>query len=209
MEEALITKKELLELTGISYGALYRWKRKNLIPDDWFIHRATFTGQETFFPREKILERVEKIKELKDSMSLDEIAEIFNPKPRAVSLTPGEIENLRIASENALELFIRGKTDAGPFSFEQSVEIRLLDKILKSGAIDGSDALSAAELAGEVLRSVEKESVKLEIYKKQGVAFSLVTEEAGILFTDRTAEKAASFSLAQITAELKQILDRI
>ncbi len=27
MEENLITKKELLEITGISYGALYRWKR--------------------------------------------------------------------------------------------------------------------------------------------------------------------------------------
>lgn len=49
MEENLITKKELLEITGISYGALYRWKRMKLLPDDWFIHRSTFTGHETFF----------------------------------------------------------------------------------------------------------------------------------------------------------------
>lgn len=48
MDPNLISKKELLELTGISYGQLYRWKRKNLIPEDWFIRRATFTGQETF-----------------------------------------------------------------------------------------------------------------------------------------------------------------
>lgn len=34
MEENLITKKELLEITGISYGALYRWKRMKLLPDD-------------------------------------------------------------------------------------------------------------------------------------------------------------------------------
>ena len=38
MDENLITKKELLELTGISYGALYRWKRMKLLPDDWFIY---------------------------------------------------------------------------------------------------------------------------------------------------------------------------
>lgn len=32
MNEDLITKKELLTRYGISYGALYRWKRMGLIP---------------------------------------------------------------------------------------------------------------------------------------------------------------------------------
>lgn len=49
-EEKLIAKKELLSRYGISYGALYRWKRKGLIPEEWFIRRSTVTGQETFFP---------------------------------------------------------------------------------------------------------------------------------------------------------------
>ena len=74
MEENLISKKDLLELTDISYGQLYRWKRKNLIPEDWFIKRSSFTGQETFFPKDKILERIEKIKNKKDDTSLDELA---------------------------------------------------------------------------------------------------------------------------------------
>ena len=52
MDEELISKKELLELTGISYGQLYRWKRKGLIPEDWFIRKSTYTGQETFFSAE-------------------------------------------------------------------------------------------------------------------------------------------------------------
>ena len=65
MDDNLITKKELLELTGISYGALYRWKRMKLLPDDWFIHRSTFTGHETFFPRDKVLERVKQIQQMK------------------------------------------------------------------------------------------------------------------------------------------------
>ena len=45
----LISKRELLENTGISYGQLYRWKREGLIPEEWFIKRASFTGQECFF----------------------------------------------------------------------------------------------------------------------------------------------------------------
>lgn len=55
MEEDLISKKELLELTGISYGQLYRWKRKQLIPEEWFIRKSVFTGQETFFQRNGFL----------------------------------------------------------------------------------------------------------------------------------------------------------
>jgi hypothetical protein len=58
MEQELISKKELLELYDISYGALYRWKRKGLIPEDWFIKKSTVTGQETFFPRKLICERM-------------------------------------------------------------------------------------------------------------------------------------------------------
>lgn len=49
MTDDLISKKELLDLTGISYGQLYRWKRKNLIPEEWFIRKSSYTGQETFF----------------------------------------------------------------------------------------------------------------------------------------------------------------
>lgn len=78
MSEELISKKDLLQLTGISYGQLYRWKRKNIIPEDWFMKKSSFTGQETFFPKDKILERIERIKELKDDQSLDDIARVFS-----------------------------------------------------------------------------------------------------------------------------------
>ncbi|HHE48164.1 MAG TPA: DUF4004 family protein, partial [Candidatus Acetothermia bacterium] len=78
----LISKKEVLRLTGISYGQLYRWKRKGLIPEAWFIRKATPTGQETFFPREKILERIRRIQELKGERSLDELAALLAPEAR-------------------------------------------------------------------------------------------------------------------------------
>jgi DNA-binding transcriptional MerR regulator len=68
-----ISKKDLLLETGISYGQLYRWKREGLIPEEWFVKRASFTGQETFFPRERALERVRAILEMKEGQSLEEI----------------------------------------------------------------------------------------------------------------------------------------
>lgn len=74
MEQKLISKKELLALYDISYGALYRWKRKGLIPEEWFIKKSTVTGQETFFPYDLICERITLIKKQKDDVSLDELA---------------------------------------------------------------------------------------------------------------------------------------
>lgn len=82
MEQELISKKDLLEKYAISYGALYRWKRKGLIPEDWFIKKSTVTGQETFFPRELVCERIELIKKQKDDVSLDELSDHFSSESK-------------------------------------------------------------------------------------------------------------------------------
>ena len=75
----LISKKELLQQTGISYGQLYRWKREKLIPEEWFIKQSSYTGQETFFPREQILPRIAAILENKDKYSLTELSRRLSP----------------------------------------------------------------------------------------------------------------------------------
>lgn len=73
--EDLISKRELLEHYGISYGALYRWKRLGLIPEDWFLKKSTSTGQETFFHRGQICPRIESILSRPDALSLEEMAQ--------------------------------------------------------------------------------------------------------------------------------------
>lgn len=80
MAQELISKKELLETYGISYGTLYRWQRTGLIPKEWFIRKSTETGQETYFPRDLITERVNYIILGKDTASLEELAAVVNGK---------------------------------------------------------------------------------------------------------------------------------
>ena len=85
MEQTLISKKELLQKYGISYGALYRWKRKGLIPEEWFIKKSVVTGQETFFPEALICQRIELIQSQKDDLSLDDLAkQLREESPRQV-----------------------------------------------------------------------------------------------------------------------------
>ena len=96
-----ISKKELLAQTGISYGQLYRWKREGLIPEEWFEKRSAYTGQETFFPRKQVLERIEAIQAQKDDLSLSEIRDQFAARPKE-----GELKSTLLALSDMSESFI-------------------------------------------------------------------------------------------------------
>ncbi|HCW73206.1 MAG TPA: DUF4004 domain-containing protein, partial [Clostridiaceae bacterium] len=104
--EELISKKDLLIETNISYGQLYRWKRKKLIPEDWFMKKSTYTGHETFFPREKILERIEQILNMKDGASLDDLAGKFSSDiPEEMVRRKDELLNHQILSKEIISLY--------------------------------------------------------------------------------------------------------
>ncbi len=81
-DQELISKKDLLARYRISYGALYRWKRKGLIPEEWFIKKATVTGQETFFPARPVCQRIELILNQKEDILLDELAHQLNKEEK-------------------------------------------------------------------------------------------------------------------------------
>lgn len=105
MFEELISKKELLEELQISYGQLYRWKRKKLIPEDWFIKKSVSTGQETFFPKQKIITRINKILELKDDISLDDLANQFSYNVKNIKLQRSYLIKNKIVPLNIRERF--------------------------------------------------------------------------------------------------------
>ncbi len=128
-EEELISKKEVLELTGISYGQFYRWKREGLIPESWFIRKSTFTGQETFLPKQKILERIEKIKALKDTKSLEEIAQLLSPELKDRRFARDEILRFGWLSKEVLEYYETIRKESGPFSFREIIFLAVIETL--------------------------------------------------------------------------------
>ena len=129
LEGNLISKKEVLELTGISYGQLYRWKRKNIIPEDWFIKKSSFTGQETFFPREKMLSRIDKIKEMKDSYSLDELSDFFSPNPTKIEMSIEELRAHRLISDDTLAFCTPLLTNKHSLEFPDILNMTIVEKV--------------------------------------------------------------------------------
>lgn len=185
MDSDLISKKELLEETGISYGQLYRWKRKNLIPEEWFIRKSTYTGQETFFPREKILTRVNKIKDLKDDLSLDEIALMFSPQLTEVALTEEEIKEHRIVSDMALEFYRSINEKADHFSLEPLFYLFILDEFLQTSEMSLEEGKHLFNFLKTNYNRFQDKNAELFFIRSMGAAaFFLASETKDICFED-------------------------
>ena len=176
MEVELISKKELLQLTNISYGQLYRWKRKNLIPEDWFIKKSVSTGQETFFPREQILERIEKIIELKDQVSLDELSDIFSPKVEETRFEGDELLEKKIVTQQGLMLFASMTGNEVDLSdLKQVLMIKILDEQVVTGSITFDEGKLIWEFLNQHYHKLTKEQASIILMRHLGLPFVIGT----------------------------------
>jgi DNA-binding transcriptional MerR regulator len=205
MDDDMISKKELLVTAGISYGQLYRWKRKGLIPEDWFVRRSTFTGQETFFPREKVLARIEKIKSMQDEdASLDEIADAVSPNLGEISMTIAEIRERGLVSPEAAELFAQGVCDCdAPLVFGEVVSLAALDTLLKTGDVSLDEGRVVLDALQENYPAFEGKPADLLFVRRMGLSTAmLITSDAEVRF-DKAARIVARVNLSESAEALR------
>jgi DNA-binding transcriptional MerR regulator len=203
MDPELISKKDLLQLTGISYGQLYRWKRKGLIPEEWFVRKSTFTGQETFFPRDKVIARIERIQSLKEEdISLDDIAEAVTPDLTGVSLSPEEAVARGVISAAALEVFSARRPEAESLRYGELLSAYVTDQLLKTGEVtvdEGALVLATLEEGHEACKGRECDIV---LVRKMGVAMCLIAPSTAEIVFDGGAKLLARINLQEATEAL-------
>ena len=203
MEENLISKKDLLELTDISYGQLYRWKRKNLIPEDWFIKKSSFTGQETFFPKDKILERIEKIKNMKDDTSLDDLAEMFSPMPSDVILSKEVLFQKNIVSQMAVDIYESFHGETKQFPFEKILYIGLLETFLHSGEISLDEGKVIFTTMEAHYNGFEGKDCEIVLIRKFGVAVCFLISMPNELKLEAGAKLVLKVNISKAVENLK------
>lgn len=199
----LISKKDLLELTGISYGQLYRWKRKNLIPEDWFVRKSTFTGQETFFPKEKILERIDKIQTMKEDLSLDELANMFSPSVREILLTKEDILRKEIASEPVLQFFIEQTNKTAEFQFVDILYVYMLEELLQSGEISLEEGKMVLQVLRENYEAIKHKTCDLIVVRKLGISTCLLVSNVDDLIIEKGTKIVLREAIMKYTEALK------
>jgi DNA-binding transcriptional MerR regulator len=204
MELDLISKKDLLLETGISYGQLYRWKRKGLIPEDWFVRKSAFTGQETFFPREKMLARVDRILSMKEEdLSLDDIADAVSQAPLPDTFTRDDLVARGIVSVAALDLFAERHPGVNDLRFAELVAVSAADSLLTSGDAGRDEALTAISALEEGWSTCEKTTCDLVLLRKMGVPTVMLVSSSSELLVEAGARVVARITLPTQIEQLK------
>lgn len=198
MHEELISKKELLNETKISYGQLYRWKRKNIIPEEWFIKKSVSTGQETFFPKEKILERINTILELKDDITLDELADRFTSKTVINNIQRSYLINKEIVSESILNRFEEFIDTSETYESNNLFSLLIYNELIKSGLMSNEEIKNIAIEASKDYSKIIQSDYTLIIKRKLGVCFHYVTKEKEELLNDQEAKIIYTIDLSKI-----------
>lgn len=203
MDDTLMSKKELLERTNISYGQLYRWKRKNLIPEEWFIRKSTFTGQETFFPREKILNRIEQIKNMKDDLSLDELADRLTANASNVQLSIRDFTERNIVTSAAVELVQAHNPSRKIYSFDDMLCIYVVDVALQSGEVNQNECRSFIEMLELNYAKLRSVACSISLVRKLGVGMCVMYPSKSDVTFDKSAKVVLTLDLEQCAEELR------
>ncbi|WP_346915948.1 DUF4004 family protein [Clostridium sp.] len=184
MEEELISKKEILDMTGISYGQLYRWKRKDLIPEEWFIKKSSYTGQETFFPREKIINRINKILELKDDMPLDDLADMFTNKPKVDDVSEEYVIEKEIIREETFPIYKDMFREKNEYNFKDILLMHILQSEFDLGKLTISEIEIMLKLIDKEYRNIEEKDGTLYIIRRLGIGICVVAYREKIIIDD-------------------------
>lgn len=206
IDEELISKRELLRAARISYGTLYRWKRMNLIPESWFIHKATHTGQATFFPKERILSRVEKIQALKKDLSAEQMQEIFSPNVKSFCIPIEDFKKLGMVSKLTITAFSSVFSQKEQLHFDDVFSMYVVDHLMRLSGIYLEDAKQVIRMLSQYLKNEKSKDFQLILMRKMGVPITvLVRGEEDILIEENT-EIIACANLSEFEEALKDQL---
>jgi len=203
MVEDLISKKELLKLTGISYGQLYRWKRKNLIPEEWFIKKSTFTGQETFFPKARIMDRIKKIKSMKGDVSLDDLADMFSPNLMERVLESGKLVEQNIVSKTTMDFYTQKRGEVEKFAFEKMLYLYILDKMFESGKINIEEGEMILKLLEGEYTKFKGNGGELLFLRKLGISSCCLVSSVCDIYFENSMKIIEKVNLSDLIEELK------
>ncbi len=204
MIEIEISKKELLELTGITYGQLYRWKRKALIPEEWFIKRSSYTGQETYFPREKVLERIDKILNMKDDFSLDQLADTFSVAPKEVAINSLQLVEKGIVSQRVMDQYKTMFSE--PLLFADILGLMICEEQLTEGLISLEEGEALIQFLKGEMPSLPEKAFELRYMRKLGIGFWVLVESGYHVVFDPSAKQVLALSITKYMEKIKTLL---
>ncbi len=198
----LISKKDLLKETEISYGQLYRWKREGLIPENWFIKQSSFTGQETFFPKVKMLNRIQAIQQLKDKYSLEELARILSPEVTERLFTPSDLKIIEELNDDLMP-FICTALDRENFRFIELLIMLAISNCRKEYELKINDIKNICFGIKNHLDAVKHTDYLFTLMKMDNQYYAAIQSEQSEVYIDQRLTLVCQIHLNELSAMVK------
>ncbi|MEG0273771.1 DUF4004 family protein [Amedibacillus sp. YH-ame10] len=197
-----ISKKDLLEETKISYGQLYRWKREGLIPEEWFEKRSSYTGQETYFPREEILKRIEMIQQLKDVYSLDELSKMLNPTHSSETFDEEALEQIKELDDQVVAGFM-DSLQKDEFSYSEVILMVAYSKCVEEYTLDETTIKDLITYMTMNLQGLNSIDYTLLLIKVKEDYYMILVQDKNTQFLDKRIQVMKEISLQDISSAIK------
>lgn len=201
-KQMLISKKDLLKQTGISYGQLYRWKRERLIPEEWFVKQPSFTGQETFFPKTKILNRIKAIQELKDKYSLEEIAKILSPEVAERNFTTDDLKIIEEIDNKLIPAFVKG-FGKDTFSYIEVLIMVALSSLERELSVELAQMISLVEGIKGYCEKIKSTGYILVLFDRLSDYYATLYGEQAEVFFDSRFNVVKEIRLDDLSNQIK------
>ncbi len=198
----LISKKDLLNETGISYGQLYRWKREGLIPEEWFIKQPSFTGQETFFPKTKILNRIRAIQELKERYSLEELARILSPEVAERNFTAEDLEIIEEIPGNLIPAFVKGFQKES-FTYLEVLLLIAIAQLREEQELTLGQVIDLCEGIRDYCREIKSTGYIFVLFDQKNDYYATLYQEQAQVFFDGRLKVVKQIRLDDLSSKMK------
>lgn len=204
-----ISKKDLLKETGISYGQLYRWKREGLIPESWFVKRSSTTGQETYFPKEKILNRIQAIQQMKDKYSLEEMAKMLTPEVSNRLFSEEDLEEFQEIDINVAALFM-DVMEKDNFSFYEILIMMMISDWNKEFTFSQAALLELVRSAAKAVQHIHSHEWRIILLRLQNDCYMVALQEHApsmkqgeLFYLDERMDILKSESMQELSTQMK------
>lgn len=156
------------------------------------------------FPKERILERVDRIQKMKENLSLDEMAEMFSPSVGEVNLSKMELVKRGLASETTINLYLdQFKDSPEKFQFEGILTVYLVEKLLQSGDISLEEAKMVIKLQTIIFLRKKQSYGELVIVRKLGITTCFIVQSTTDFVMDKGTKLIVKIAFTNEMEELR------
>lgn len=198
----LISKKDLLKETGISYGQLYRWKREGLIPEEWFMKQSSYTGQETFFPKTQMLNRIRAIQRLKDQYSLEELAKMLSPEISERVFSERDLAIIEEIDDRLIKIFFK-VFKKRIFSFIEVLFLTALSIFYIKHNLKIVDVENLCLGMKDYLEDIKQTDYLCLLLKFDATFFAVIQDEKSPVYIDQRIQTVDKIRLNDISSRMK------